>query len=122
MARDLDSVRVVVAAPRDRTHGWPTLKSKADRCSTTGAELYDDLLLAGVGDVLVLAQCSRIKLQSVDLKDGLCVEGGARDTLAEGAVASEGSNRRSVRLEPHLSAETATFKRSHGDHPGFVNG
>jgi hypothetical protein len=36
-------------------------------------------------------------------------------------VAREGANRRLVRLEPHLAAKTATFKRSHGDHPGVLN-
>jgi hypothetical protein len=122
MAGDFDGVRVVVAAPRDCAHSWPAFKRKTDSCSTVRAELHEDLLLARVGNVLLLAQLTRVELYGVDFKDGLCIEGGACDPLTEGAVAREGTNRRLVSRESDLAAETATFKRRHGDHPNFVNG
>ena len=110
MAGKLDHVRIVVAAPRDRSELRPPFEGQAHRRATRRTEMNEDLLVAAVRSVFVLPQLAFVEPNAVHREERFRVERRASHTLAERAVAGKRPNRRLVGLESNLAAEATALE------------
>ena len=110
MAGYFNRIRIVVAAARDSSNLRPALKGERDSSATVGAEVNEDLLPASVRDVRIAAQRPGVKYYGIHWEHRLGEVSRPCHSLAKGAVASDGTQRRLRGSEPNLSAEAATFK------------
>ena len=97
---DFDSIWIVVAASGYRPEFRPALESQPDRGAAGWTDVHEDRLAAAVGGVFEPLQLAAIELDRFKREQRLGIEGRARHSLAERAVAGQRAQRLLACAEP----------------------